>query len=126
MRRILLCTTNGQILLINTELANQISLKNNSMDGENLFDTELEYILIDIPIKICACMLLQLRHEKNFDLWIGSENTEIFCFSLKLMKLTGSYLHSASHHFVSNSLLNAHGSLSLRFDPDLINSFVID
>lgn len=44
------------------------------------------------------------RYDKNYDLWLGSENGEIFCFSLKDMRLTGSYLHSSSHHYLSNSL----------------------
>lgn len=121
VRRILICTSNGSILLINTELAHQISLENNSSDCEKLFDTELEYVLIDIPIKICSTTLLQSRHDKNFDLWIGSENTEIFCFSLKSMKLTGSYLHSSSHHFVTNSVLNLQTPLSTKINLPNIN-----
>lgn len=33
---------------------------------------------------------------------MGSDNGEIFSFSLKTMKLTGSYLHSSSHHYLNS------------------------
>lgn len=104
IRRILLCTSHGGILLLNVEAAHEISLSNNSINNDTVFDDGLEYILIEIPIKINTSMILQSRYEKNFDLWIGSENSEIFCFSLKSMKLTGSYIHTSSHHFVTNSI----------------------
>lgn len=121
VRRILICTSNGSILLISAELAHQISLKKNTPDSEKLFDSKLEYILIDIPIRICTTMLLHSRYGKDFDLWIGSENTEIFCFSLKSMTLTGSYLHSSSHHFVTNSVVNSHAAHSAKINLAPIN-----
>lgn len=121
VRRVLICTSNGSILVISAELAHQISLKKNNMDGEKLFDSELEYILIDTPISINSTMLLQSQYEKNFDLWIGSEKTEIFCFSLKSMSLTGSYLHSSSHHFITNFAMNSQLSSSPKINIAPIN-----
>lgn len=36
---------------------------------------------------------------------MGSESGEIFSFSLKNMRLLGSYLHSASHHYQTNTMM---------------------
>jgi hypothetical protein len=102
--RILLCSSNGMIILINTESAHNLSLKNNDFNFDNILDTELEYYLNDISIKIFTTQLIPTRFDKSFDLWIGSNDGEIFCFSLKTMKLTGSYLHSTSYHYVNNSI----------------------
>lgn len=64
LRRILLCTSNGSLLLINVEAAHELSLSNNSVDV-CLTDHELGYVLIEIPIKINTCLILPSRYEKR-------------------------------------------------------------
>ncbi len=104
LKRVLVCTMSGSILILNVEMAHEISVSGNRLENDLAFDEGLEYVLVEIPIQINTCLILQTRYEKNFDLWIGSEKAEIFCFSLKEMKLTGSYIHTSSHHYVTNSM----------------------
>lgn len=95
LNQILLCTSKGLIMTL--------ILKETSKP----FAQDFQYSIHDLCIKCNTTLLLPSRYDnKSFDLWIGSDNSEIFCFSLKTMKLTGSYLHCSSHHFLTNSLLN--------------------
>ncbi len=103
--RLLLCSSNGMIVLINAESAHNLSLRNNDLNFENCLDSELEYYINDISIQITTAILIPTRFDKSFDLWMGSSDSEIFCFSLKSMKITGSYLHSTSYHYLANSVL---------------------
>lgn len=51
-------------------------------------------------------MLIPSRNDNRiYDLWLGSSNSEVFVYSLKYMKVTDSYLHTSSHHYVTNSNL---------------------
>lgn len=112
--RLLLCSSNGMIVLINTESAHNLSFKNNDLNYDSCLDAELEYYINDIAIKINTALLIPTRFEKSFDLWMGSSDSEIFCFSLKAMKITGSYLHSTSYHYLTNSVLQPSASMSTR------------
>jgi len=103
-QRLLVCTESGSILILNVEVAHGISAGGNKLENDVLFEEGLEYVLVEIPIRINTALILQNRNEKGFDLWMGSEKSEIFCFSLREMKLTGSYIHTSSHHYVTNSM----------------------
>jgi hypothetical protein len=107
--KLLVCTSDGSILLLKVDFLHGISLKSNRFNKSDplLLLQEPEYQLNDLQLKVNACILLPTRFDKSYDLWMGSENGEIFCFSLKTMKLTASYLHSSSHHYLSNSLLTS-------------------
>jgi hypothetical protein len=113
MIQMCICTVNGSILLLKIGHLHEISLKNNRFDrNEPNLSNELEYTLVDLHLKVNTCIIVPTRFDKNYDLWMGSEHGEIFCFSLKTMNFTGSYSHSSSHHYLSNSLLNNRGSMS--------------
>lgn len=104
-KQLLLCSSNGMIVQINLELFHAMSLENNDMKYDDLLSNELEYYINDIGIKINTALLIPTRTDKSLDLWMGSSESEIFSFSLRSMKLTGSYLHSTSYHYLTNSLL---------------------
>ena len=113
--KILLCSSNGMIVLVNVEAAHNLSLKNNDSNFDSYLPNELEYHINDISVKINTVLLIPTRFDKSFDLWLGSGDGEIFCFSLKTMKVTGSYLHSTSYHYLTNSVLvPSSSSLSVR------------
>ena len=65
LRKLLICTGSGSILLLNAEQAHEISSRNNPIENDNLFENELEYVLIDVPIKINTSLILQSRYEKK-------------------------------------------------------------
>ena len=67
LKRILLCTADGSLLLINVEAAHELSLSNNNVDIF-LTDHELGYVLIEIPIKINTSLILPSRYEKRYKL----------------------------------------------------------
>lgn len=111
--QVLMCTLNGSILLLKIDFFHGISLKNNRFDRNDAnLANELEYTLLDLHLKVNTCIIVPTRFDKNYDLWMGSEHGEIFCFSLKTMNFTGSYSHSSSHHYLSNSLLNNRASMN--------------
>jgi hypothetical protein len=39
----------------------------------------------------------------SFDLWLGSDRAQIYCFSLKTKEITGTFFHNSSHHYLSSS-----------------------
>jgi len=120
MSQILLCTENGMILLLKLDRLHVLSARNN--DDFDLVDKELEYLLIDVSLKVNTCIVLHSRHEKNYDLWIGSTHGEIFCFSLKFMKLIGSYLHSTSHYCLNAAHTSTPKKLNNQFSFENNNS----
>jgi hypothetical protein len=116
MSQILLCTENGIILLLKLDRLHALSAKNN--DDFELVDKELEYLLVDVSLKVNTCIVLPNRYEKSCDLWIGSEHGEIFCFSLKSMKIVGSYLHSTNHHYLNAANTSTPKKLNYTFGFD--------
>jgi hypothetical protein len=56
---------------------------------------------------------------------MGSENAEIFCFSLKHQKLTGSFLHTSSHHYLTSSVLAGRNSTNNAFLTNEMQSMSI-
>lgn len=121
--QILICTTSGVIMVLKVDLFHSLSLRNNNFDHNNEpgLNDELEYFVIDLSIKVNTSIVLPTRYDKNYDLWLGSENSEIFCFSLKDLRLTGSYLHSSSHHYLSNSLTSNRYSSEISSSPSKLS-----
>jgi hypothetical protein len=109
LHQILICTAAGKLLLLQIDLFHNLSVKNNKLDDNFSLNNEFSYVLYDLTIKVNTVTVLSTRYEKNYDLWIGSDNAEIFCFSLKSQRLTGSFLHTSSHHYLTSSVLGGGG-----------------
>lgn len=101
LNQIILCTSSGLLVIL------------------YLNNCDFKFSTHDLTIRCNTILLLPSRFDnKSFDAWIGSENSEIFCFSLKSMKLTGSYLHSSSQHYLTNSSPKPNQSLAFSFSSD--------
>lgn len=91
-KQIILVTTNGMI----------IYLYLNEPNTEK--DCEFKYFIKELGIECYSSLLIASRSDNRiFDLWLGSSNSEVFIYSLKYMNITNSYLHTSSHHYVTNS-----------------------
>ncbi|CAF0874165.1 unnamed protein product, partial [Brachionus calyciflorus] len=99
IKQIILITSKGLILYL---YLNEASLHKELNNNE-----EFKYFIQDLTIDCYTSLLLPSRYDnKSYDLWLGSSKSEVFIYSLKNMKLIESYLHTSSHHFLTNSNLN--------------------
>jgi hypothetical protein len=66
IRKILLVSYGGTILLLNVEQTHEISLHNNEMSA-SMFDIDLDYFVTDITYKINTSIILPTRYDKKFN-----------------------------------------------------------
>ncbi len=65
IRKILLVSSNGFIVLIDVDLTHELSLVNNDILFEKNMPVELDYFITDISIKVNTAIVLPTRYEKR-------------------------------------------------------------
>ena len=68
---------------------------------------DLEYTVYDLEIKVYSTAIIPTRYDKSYDVWMGSDNGEMLCFSLKSMQITGQYSHNSDHHYLTSALISS-------------------
>lgn len=129
LQQILLVTSNGKIMQLQIDLFHSLSVKNNKIEDSFSFGNDFNYYVHDLDLSLSSSILLPTRYDKTFDLWLGScFNAEIFCFSLKSMSLTGSYLHAANNHYltVQNRIQNSGNYEEKAFNVSLMRTTQTD
>lgn len=71
-RQILLCASNGKIMLLQVDLFHNLSLKGNQIDDSFMLNDEFSYCTYDLSIKINTSVLLPSRYDKKYSMLIFS------------------------------------------------------